>query len=63
MADPINTPGSWNNNEDFRGVHTQSTRTSSSGFGGGAGGGLDDRFDFIMVSQNLHYYSKTLECL
>lgn len=53
MADPINTPGSWNNNEDFRAIHTQSTRTSSSGFGGGAGGGLDDRFDFIMVSQNM----------
>ena len=53
MADPIDTPGSWNNNEDFREVHTQSTRTSSSGFGGGAGGGLDDRFDFIMVSQNM----------
>ncbi len=53
MADPINTPGAWNNNEDFRAIHTQSTRTSSSGFGGGAGGGLDDRFDFIMVSQNM----------
>ena len=53
MADPINTPGAWNNNEDFRAIHTQSTRTSSSGFGGGAGGGLDDRFDFIMVSQNI----------
>ena len=53
MADPINTPGAWNNNEDFTAVHTQSTRTSSSGFGGGAGGGLDDRFDFIMVSQNM----------
>jgi endonuclease/exonuclease/phosphatase family metal-dependent hydrolase len=53
MEDPIDTPGAWNNNEDFRAVHTQSTRTSSSGFGGGAGGGLDDRFDFIMVSQNM----------
>ena len=53
MEDPIDTPGAWNNNEDFREVHTQSTRTSSSGFGGGAGGGLDDRFDFIMVSQNM----------
>jgi endonuclease/exonuclease/phosphatase family metal-dependent hydrolase len=65
MADPIDTPGSWNNNEDFKSIHTQSTRTSSSGFGGGAGGGLDDRFDFIMVSQNimtdtnLHYKEDT----
>ena len=65
MADPIDTPGAWNNNEDFKSIHTQSTRISSSGFGGGAGGGLDDRFDFIMVSQNimtdnnLHYKNNT----
>ncbi|GEQ87238.1 hypothetical protein ULMS_27460 [Patiriisocius marinistellae] len=53
MVDPIDTPGSWNNNEDFAGIHTQSTRISSSGFGAGAGGGLDDRFDFILMSQSM----------
>lgn len=53
MVDPIDTPGSWNNNIEFQAVHTQSTRISSSGFGAGAGGGMDDRFDFIMISQNM----------
>ena len=48
LVDPIDTPGAWNNNEDFTAVHTQSTRTSSGPFGAGAGGGLDDRFDFIL---------------
>ncbi|GAB5400263.1 MAG: hypothetical protein Aureis2KO_18480 [Aureisphaera sp.] len=53
LVDPIDTPGAWNNNEDFTAVHTQSTRTSSGPFGAGAGGGLDDRFDFILISENM----------
>lgn len=53
LVDPIDTPGAWNNNEDFTAVHTQSTRTSSGPFGAGAGGGLDDRFDFILMSENM----------
>ncbi|HPF10662.1 MAG TPA: hypothetical protein PKW08_05085 [Flavobacteriaceae bacterium] len=53
MADPIDTPGAWSNNSNFQGVHTQSSRISSGPFGAGAGGGLDDRFDFILVSENL----------
>ncbi len=44
--------GEWHNNIDFAGVHTQSTRTNQ--FGGGAGGGLDDRFDFIFSSYQLN---------
>lgn len=52
IKDPINTPGSWNNNYTYRAVHTQSTRTGSLN-GDGAPGGLDDRFDFILVSENL----------
>lgn len=47
FLDPIDTPGTWNNSI-YANVHTQSTRTSG---GSGAGGGLDDRFDFILVSQ------------
>lgn len=43
--DPINTPGSWNNNFAFRFVHTQDPSTAT--------GGMDDRLDFILVSQNL----------
>lgn len=54
LKDPINKPGNWHINSSFADIHTQSTRTSTSGFDGfGAGGGLDDRFDFIMLSENL----------
>ena len=48
--DPIDTEGNWNNNYVYRKVHTQSTHT---GGGCAAGGGLDDRFDFIMSSKSL----------
>jgi len=65
MVDPIHTLGAWNNNEDFQDIHTQSTRISSGPFGAGAGGGLDDRFDFITISENMesdpkmHYIQDT----
>ena len=49
LEDPINSPGSWHNNSSFASIHTQSTRTTQ--FGGGASGGLDDRFDFILLSE------------
>ncbi len=49
LYDPINAPGDWNNNGAFAGVHTQSTRTDNLG-DGGATGGLDDRFDFMLLS-------------
>ncbi len=56
MVDPINESGSWHDHANFTHTHTQSTRVSNSGFGGGinagASGGLDDRFDFIMMSEN-----------
>lgn len=45
--DPIDTPGNWNNNYSYRHIHTQSTHTGGDCF---AGGGMDDRFDFILVS-------------
>jgi len=47
LEDPINRPGSWNNNSSFADVHTQSPRTIS--IDGGSGGGMDDRFDIILV--------------
>lgn len=43
--------GIWHESYTHRFIHTQSPRTLS--FGGGATGGLDDRFDFILVSHNL----------
>ncbi len=43
--------GRWRNNPAFAAVHTQSPRITS--FGGGASGGMDDRFDFILGSQSV----------
>jgi endonuclease/exonuclease/phosphatase family metal-dependent hydrolase len=40
--DPISTPGNWNNNFNFRFVHTQDPATQ-----------MDDRFDTILVSASL----------
>jgi endonuclease/exonuclease/phosphatase family metal-dependent hydrolase len=52
FLDPIDRPGYWNNNSSFADVHTQSTRVVLLD-DGGSNGGLDDRFDFILVSQAL----------
>lgn len=52
MADPLDLGGSaWNSNV-FAGIHTQSTRVNQL-FGDGAGGGLDDRFDMLLLSDEL----------
>lgn len=40
----------WNNSS-FADIHSQSTRNSQLN-GDGVGGGMDDRFDFIMLSKN-----------
>jgi len=49
--DPINSIGNWHDNPEFAITHTQSTRTEA--FGGGATGGLDDRFDYIFVTEDV----------
>ncbi len=52
--DPINMPGDWNNNASFAAIHTQSPNNDNSGAPGGAAtGGLDDRFDFLLISEAL----------
>ncbi len=51
LFDPINRIGNWHNNISFSDVHTQSPRTSS--FGGGANGGMDDRFDWLFVGESI----------
>lgn len=51
FSDPANRLGNWHTNVSYLDVFTQSTRTSS-GLGG-ATGGFDDRFDFIMTSENM----------
>ena len=48
LFDPIDRIGHWHNNSSYSDVHTQSPRTTS--FGGGAPGGMDDRFDWLFVS-------------
>lgn len=51
LMDPANRIGSWSNNTSYLDVFTQSTRINNSL--GGASGGFDDRFDFIMTSENM----------
>ena len=52
--DPINTPGSWASNSLFAAVHTQSPHLNNPGSpSGGTGGGMDDRFDFLLISAAL----------
>jgi len=52
LNDPL-MAGDWHDNTSFTDIHTQSTRTDQ--FGGGASGGLDDRFDFILFSDDILY--------
>ena len=54
--DPINKEGEWNNSYNYRQVHTQSTHSDENGCA--ASGGLDDRFDFILVSSPVYYGSR-----
>jgi hypothetical protein len=68
LYDPINSPGAWNANSSFSAIHTQSTHITTSG--GFIGGGLDDRFDFILVTNDLltptnnaHYIANSYKAL
>ena len=64
LFDPIDRIGHWHNNSSYSDVHTQSPRTQS--FGGGATGGMDDRFDWLFASESIldqesdmHYAEET----
>ncbi len=59
--DPIQQEGHWNNNSQYASLHTQSTHTSSDGCF--VTGGLDDRFDLVMVSPYLYYGSLGMQVL
>jgi exonuclease III len=50
--DPINKQGVWHDNYTYRMTHTQSSRLGDIGDGGSTGG-MDDRFDQILVSYAL----------
>ncbi len=69
--DPINREGAWNNNCAFSDVHTQSTRAiGTTPIECGGLGGVDDRFDFLLVSDTIlptgnrvHYVTGTYTAL
>lgn len=50
--DPLDQEGNWHNNSGYKNIFTQSTRSAQL-YGEGAGGGMDDRFDFILTSYNV----------
>ncbi|MBP5495916.1 MAG: T9SS type A sorting domain-containing protein [Bacteroidales bacterium] len=53
--DPVNSPGYWHNNAQFASLHTQSTHSQEADCF--SSGGLDDRFDIILVSPYIYYGS------
>ena len=54
----LNGVGEWNNNYTYAPFHTQSTHASSSGCF--SSGGLDDRFDFILMADEIAFSYKHL---
>ncbi len=50
--DPINRPGNWSNSAAFLDIHTQSPVTTPR-YSGQTTGGMDDRFDFQLVTAAL----------
>lgn len=51
--DPINQPGAWHDGSGFATIHSQSTCTTGNCPSGGATGGMDDRFDQLLISAAL----------
>ncbi len=49
--DPVNQMGDWTINSNFSEYHTQSTHSGSTDCF--SGGGMDDRFDFILMSGSI----------
>ncbi|MBQ7735967.1 MAG: T9SS type A sorting domain-containing protein [Bacteroidales bacterium] len=59
--DPIGRSGSWNNNSQFADIFTQSTHTGAADCA--SNGGMDDRFDFILVSNKVKNGTDKVKCL
>ncbi len=57
FIDPL-PAGNWHDGSAFIKYHTQSTRTAQ--FGGGASGGMDDRFDFILFNSDVNDGTKNV---
>ena len=51
-VDPVNTAGNWHDNSLFKLWHTQSPLVTSTG--SLVGGGVDDRFDFQLISDEIN---------
>jgi exonuclease III len=62
FLDPIDAYGNWNKNPQFAKIHTQSTHIINEN-GCYSLGGLDDRFDFILVSPTLFYGTKKVQVM
>ena len=59
--DPINKVGSWTANPGYAQYHTQSVVTNGNGCQ--SGGGMDDRFDFILASKDVMDGTKKVKIL
>ncbi len=57
--DPVNQYGNWHNNSYFSHYHTQSTHSTSNGCA--SSGGMDDRFDFILISNSIKNDTKKVQ--
>ena len=60
FCDPISREEEWHANRNCASIHTQSTHSWGDCF---AGGGLDDRFDFILVSPYILYGSQKVQSI
>jgi endonuclease/exonuclease/phosphatase family metal-dependent hydrolase len=56
--DPVNAIGDWHENWSYSHVHTQSTHSSTGGCF--SGGGMDDRFDFILINKTLYQQAEKI---
>lgn len=59
--DPVNSPGYWHNNSQFASLHTQSTHSQAADCF--SSGGMDDRFDMILVSPYIYYGSNRMHII
>ena len=56
LKDPLDKPGKWHHKKKFKSLHTESTRKTK--YGDGVGGGLNDRYDMILISYSLDQNGK-----
>ena len=62
--DPIDTPGDWDNDPAFSDIHTQSSRRFGvQSYDCGISGGIDSRFDFLMIDQPIENETMGVEYL